>query len=426
MRIGQVIRYPASKSVKEVIDGLQNWYFLTAPPPGSNWPKAMLDSGINTSAMTKSSRIPYLALRSSPHRFGSRDTPWEDIHRPDQGYSRYFGDAKPGNKAATDYLGNQRMLDAFIQQQGDWSSRLDSPPVLIFEAVEESGREKGQFVFHGLAVISRAELVVQSEPKGGRGTFPNYVFELAHLDLAPENETLDWSWINDRRDSAKSALDALSSAPQSWRTWVENGSLGSLRRSVITRGVVTEKMQRPANNSEELKLLKAIYSHYQGRQHRFEGLAEFVIQQIFEDRGIEFKPGWITQGSGDGGFDFVGSVDLDPVGKIRASRQVLLGQAKCEKLDRPTNGLHIARLAARLRRGWLGAYVTTSWFSMPVQREILTDRYPVVLVDGLRLSEVIRKHLTDTGKELHQLLGRLDSEYEHRLGYGDPETVLIR
>ena len=316
------------------------------------------------------------------------------------------------------------MLEAFIQHESTEAGRADSPPVLVFEAVGEAGRLKGQVVFHGVAVITRAELVVQREEGGRRRTFPNYVFELAHLDLSHENESLDWNWINARRNPSVSVRDALRLAPSAWRLWVESGSVGPLRRNVITRGVVTEAMQRPNPGSIEATILQDIYHYYQGRQHRFEALAEFVVEQIFVERGIEYRRGWITQGSGDGGYDFVGSVDLDPVGLLRASRQVLLGQAKCEKMNKPTSGLHIARLAARLRRGWVGAYVTTSWFSMPVQREILADRYPVVLVDGLRLAQVVRKTLLESGLKTGEFLTQVDAMYEGRVGMGDPETVL--
>jgi hypothetical protein len=118
------------------------------------------------------------------------------------------------------------------------------------------------------------------------------------------------------------------------------------------------------------------------------------------------------------------SIDLDPFGSMKSSRQVVLGQAKCEKLTAPTNGLHIARLAARLRRGWVGVYVTTSYFSIPVQREILNDRYPVVLVDGARVASVVRKYMLENGISIEALLDDLSNQYEGRIGFGDPDAVL--
>jgi hypothetical protein len=75
------------------------------------------------------------------------------------------------------------------------------------------------------------------------------------------------------------------------------------------------------------------------------------------------RSGWITPPSSDGGADFVGRFDVGD-GFARA-RLVVLGQAKCE--TGATGGLHMARTIARLRRGWLVVFVTTSYFSEGVR-----------------------------------------------------------
>jgi hypothetical protein len=427
LKIGEILRYPMVISEKETVDGLPNWYFETRGPDGKGWSVVRMDSGINTSAISGLSvpRIPYLAIRSSPHRFGTSTTPWEDVHRPDQGFARYFGDAKPGVKSAEEYLGNDRMLNAFVLQSGDKADRVEAPPILVYEAVPYAGRTKGQVMFHGVGVITRAELVVQRHEKS-QSTFPNYVFEIALLDLSQENEELNWEWINARRDPTFTSEECLQLAPSAWKKWVSAGPAGlvGLRRNVITRNVVSEKMQRPSKGSSEEKILKGIYDYYSGKNHRFEAMAEFVVQEIFREQHTDYKPGWITQGSGDGGYDFVGAVDLDPIGALKSSRQVVIGQAKCEKLDKATNGMHIARLAARLRRGWIGVYVTTSYFSIPVQREVLVDRYPVILIDGGRVASVVRRYLIDHGIELQELLEEISGIYENRIGFGDPDAIL--
>lgn len=318
------------------------------------------------------------------------------------------------------------MLEAFVLQKGDKSDRLLAPPILVFEAVPEGDRIKGQVRFHGLGLITRAELVVQRDPKSSQ-TFPNYVYDIALLDLATENDEFSWDWINSRRTGSVDNTETLKLAPESWRKWVERGpsSVSSLRRNVITRNVVSVKMQQPPAGSPELTTLQTIYDHFAGKKHRFEALAEFATEQILGAQGVAYKPGWITQGGSDGGFDFVGSIDLDPSSPLACSRQVVLGQAKCEKLTAATNGVHIARLAARLRRGWIGVYVTTSYFSLPVQREVLTDRYPIVLIDGRRLASVVNRYLLDEGITLADLLKTLSASYESRIGFGDPEAVLV-
>ena len=427
MRIGEILRYPSNISLDQSVDGLPNWYFETRGPDGSGWSVVKLDSGINTSAINSSieHRVPFLAVSSSPHRAGTSATPWEDIHRPDQGYSRYFGDAKPGDKTAEEYLGNDRMLDAFVLQSGDRSDRVTAPPILVFEAVPYGGRVKGQRIFHGLGVITKSELVVQREEKS-RKTFANYVFDIALLDLAEENENLDWKWINARRDPSFTAEECLSFAPASWKKWVATGSSAvvGLRRNVVTKSIVSEVMQRPPKGSSEEEILQTIYKHYSGKEHSFATLAEFVAQEVFRQQGVDYKAGWVTQDRGDSGFSFVASIDLDPAGLLKTSSQIVLGQARCEKLDKPTDGLRVAHLASRLRRGWVGIYVTTSYFSMPVQREMLTDRYPVILIDGARVASVVRKYLVDQGIELLTFLDELSEKYEGRIGFGDPDSLL--
>ena len=425
MKIGEILRYPSKPTMRSQIDGRRNWYYETAAPSGQQWSRVKLDSGINCSENLGdvSRPNPYIAIRSSPHRFGSISTPWEDIHRPDQGYSRYFGDNKPGGGIASDSLGNRRMLSAFVLQAGNRFDREQAPPILVFEAVPDGGRTKGQVLFHGFGVISRAELVVQRS-KGG--TFPNYVYDIALLDLAKESEEFSWEWINARRNPSIPIEESTALAPSSWRSWVKEGaiSIPRLRRNVLSQRIVSEAMQKPAKGSVEERLLVDIYEYFAGRKHDFEMLAEFATQEVLQEQGVNFNPGWITQGSGDGGFDFVGSIDLDPSSPFTSSRQVILGQAKCEKLTRPTNGLHIARLAARLRRGWLGVYVTTSYFSYAVQREILEDKYPMVLIDGRRLAETVRRYLTNNDIELATFLSQFTNRYLERIRIGDPEMVL--
>jgi hypothetical protein len=101
----------------------------------------------------------------------------------------------------------------------------------------------------------------------------------------------------------------------------------------------------------------------------------------------------------------------------------VLGQAKCEA--RATGGLHLARTVARLRRGWLGVFVTAGYFSEPAQREVLDDQYPLVLVHGLRLAEeVLRMAFERHGSDVTALLHAVDLGYRGRLQLRRPEEIL--
>ncbi len=102
------------------------------------------------------------------------------------------------------------------------------------------------------------------------------------------------------------------------------------------------------------------------------------------------------------------------------------GQAKCVSLDSPTHGNHIARTVARLKRGWIGAFVTTSYFSEAVQQEVIEDRYPIVLIHGKRVAEEVIKivHAEDKYESVRDLLDELSDEYPNRIQQRQPEEIL--
>jgi hypothetical protein len=430
MRIDQVLRYGRERDPSTpTIDGLANWWCETSPPPGSQLTAVTLEAGIWSPAFRSlkgaERRVPVVVLRSSPHKVGTEANPWFDVHRSDLGYSRYYGDNKSETRTqAHETPGNRRMLTAAALHKGDRAARLAAPPVLVFEGVSHGERRKGQIAFRGLGVIERAELVVQRGSTGS--SFTNFRYDLVLLDLAEDDDCLDWTWINHRRMSEWPLEACLESAPTAWRRWVEGGAavLDRLRRRVLSSRVVADSDQKPLTSSYEELVLRQIYAYFENKRHQFELLADFVASEILRSQGIAYRSGWVTRAQSDGGVDFVGRIDLDP-GGFASSRLVVLGQAKCETLERPTNGIHLARLAARLRRGWVGVYVTTSYFSRSVQREVLDDRYPVVLVHGRRVAEVVVQYLRANGLDLEAFLTGLTEDYETRVGGGDPDLVLL-
>jgi hypothetical protein len=143
---------------------------------------------------------------------------------------------------------------------------------------------------------------------------------------------------------------------------------------------------------------------------------------IAESHG-RYRPGWITRGSGDHGVDFVGRLDVGS--GFSSTSLVVLGQAKCERPDSSTSGKDIARTVARLRRGWIGCYVTTGTFSASTQEEVVEDRYPLILVPGSKVAQAVRTIALRDGITVERLLQRVDSSYLSRLRDRDPEQVLI-
>jgi hypothetical protein len=200
--------------------------------------------------------------------------------------------------------------------------------------------------------------------------------------------------------------------------------LPRLRRHVSRLAIVQTADQRPADGSRYHEVLKRIYAFYTGRKCHFAALASSVAAHVLSRSGAVYREGWITPGSGDHGTDFVGRLTIGS--GFASVKLVVLGQAKCESLGSATGGLHIARTVARLRRGWIGVYVTTSYFSEPVQREVFEDQYPLILVHGRDVAEIAGQLASESGhKELEEYLSALDARYESLISHRRPEEILF-
>lgn len=426
MKIGQILSYPQPRRPDDpLVDGLSNFFFETACP---GLPMAGLERGINpikAVATDNGPIVPAILIRSSPHRTGSVATPWQDFHDPDNGHIRYFGDHKYGAAGSPESSsGNKALLrQRALHQSPDLAERRRAAPLLFYLAVPQDGRVKGNVRFQGLGVLDRVELVTQWDRHASRA-FANYRYDLVILSLAPEAEMLDWEWINARRlGQPLGATEKL--APKAWRAWMAGGpsALPRLRRSVARMATVEPAAQRPAIGSKEAQILDDVYSYYAKKKAAFEGLAEVITESVLRDSGSEYMRGWITPKSGDHGADFVGRLDVGT--GFAKTRLVVLGQAKCEKPTSPTGGRDIARTAARLRRGWLGAYVTTSFFSRPVQEEVIEDEYPLILINGLQIAESLLQIMFERGlTKVEPILEEIESEYPARISYRRPSEIL--
>jgi hypothetical protein len=350
-------------SVPSEIDGLPNYFHLTKLE-GAKY--ALLERGINPIAVVDSPnepRIPAILISSSPHKTGSEQTPWHDTFGPDRGFARYYGDNKSAGVAPERVAGNAHLLNQFrLHTSPERTGRLRAVPFVLFRRVTVEGRPKGNFMFQGFGIVTAAKLVTQIAPSSGIA-FANFAFDLAVFSMANEGKIFDWAWINSRRDPNLSDEECLSRAPKNWQTWTSKGTpvLETCRR-LVERYVI---------------VLRAIYRFYDGRKYRFENLASMVASEIVAESGAEYREGWLTPPTGDGGWDFVGRIRIGA--EAIGANVVCLGQAKCEKPSSPTNGNSIARLVARLQRGWLGFYLTTSYFSAAVQKEVQTAKYPMCL-----------------------------------------------
>ena len=161
------------------------------------------------------------------------------------------------------------------------------------------------------------------------------------------------------------------------------------------------------------------YSHYQNNPFGFEYLAKDVTRLLIEDSGTICHDGWVTKASGDGGYDYVLRIDIGNHG-LSQVRQVVLGQAKCYERNNGVSGKDVDRIIARLKRGWLAAFVTTSYFTNATQQEILEDNYPILLITGKQVAEIVNKELYRKNISLDKYLKSLNMEQE----YKNPEDIL--
>lgn len=402
--IGQEIYYQKSESmITEQQNGLLNFTYLVSQASQAN--KPLLERGITKISELSSytgSAIPGIMISSSPHKKGSETNPWYDVFDPDRGRIEFFGDSKaPGQLSSP---GNRLLLNqAESHLSSSASLRENAAPLFFFERVR-----KGVVKFQGYGVIEKVELVSQSSPK--LGNFSNYKFTFAVLSLAEEGEMLNWDWVDARRDSNPIENDLR---PKSWSNWITKGNLAlhELRRSVLVAQFKRTEEQLPTRGSIEDKTLEEIYNHFshKSRKHNFELLSLKIVNHLIENSGGVVSKGWVTKASSDRGVDFVTSFRVG-TGSTNLPIAVI-GQSKCESTGKATGGINLSRTVSRIQRGWIGAYVTTSYFTEDAQKEVIEDQYPLLLVDGLTVAKVCIE-LVEQGNfsSLTSLLEQIDSE----------------
>jgi len=431
--VGDVLRYAKGGSTDQALaDGLGNYWFLQEDSAG-RYKRMLLEAGINVPvevAATDAPRRPVIALRSSPWKAGAESNPWHDVFDLDHGHVRYYGDHKPSTHGPIgSSRGNRELLRAWrLHSSGNSDERAAAPPVLLFKAVPvyKGGRriDKGHVEFCGVGVIERLEHVLQRDPKSGK-SFPNLVVDLDMVEMDP-SDAMDFRWIDDRRDPELTAREALRFAPTSWARWVRQGRvcLPLIRRRVLSSRVLGKSEQLPAIGSRDEGILQTIYHAFDDNKHAFEWLASRVAERVLGASGAEYDGGWLTKAGGDGGMDFVGRLD---VGTSAANTPlVVLGQAKCVEPNSSVSPDQVARLVARLRRGWIGVFVTTGHFSRQAQVEVVDDEYPVVLIPGRVLAETVHLLAEESFLgDVAQLLCSALADYPSAITHRRPSEILV-
>lgn len=420
IRIGEVFRvqHGADGAPQTSNHALRSYQDITR---GSREKSADIQKGIWAYKPVRTAaglRTPALVLHSNPYKGGTEGAPWIDEIEPDMGYAVFHGDNRSALRLPYESRGNALLLEAF-QMAMDPARRASTPPVLLFSQAEVDGSRKGYREFCGYGVPARLSLVAQREgPK--LPYFTNVLADLVLFRLDEENEELDLNWIDLRRDGQVSDEVALEASPAAWRKWVREGetAFDSVRRRTARSQVTSSEAQAPPNELEA-SLLEQIVQAYSDDKHSFEGLAALVADRVL---GASCTRAWVTKRSGDGGVDFVSRISHGS--GFSSVKLVVLGQAKCTKPSTAVSGMDLARLVARLQRGWIGVFVTTGVFSDRCQTELIEDHYPVALVNGARLVREVRQLLTEEGIGLEELVARERRWYEEHVSMNRPERVL--
>ena len=430
----EVLWKPREDTTGQEWNGHRNFWLLTDSPDGTHIRQT---AGINPIAKVKTAssntRRPAIAVFLTPA--GERNRlPWLDEVDLDTGFIRYFGDNRPDlHGPAEAAAGNSELLRQIeLYSSNSEGDRASAAPILFFRNLG-SGEGEPLTEFLGFGLIKAAHRITQLH----RGsTFTNYTYDCVlmngHESIGGE-ELLRMDWIDARRSSQVTDSEALAMAPASWRYWAQHG-IGSIdtpevRRYVHRYPIWDYDDQVPAEDSSLGNTLAQVYRHYEGDyKHGFQALAALVSMRVIGQPGLTYFEGWVTPVGPDGGVDFVQRLDLGA--GLSRTPLVVLGQAKCKKPWPKGNGVsaeELARVVARLRRGWIGSYVTTSFFTDSAQKEQVADKYPLMLIPGRRVAELSEELRDELGfATLSKFLGWLDEEYAVMVSRArpDPEDIV--
>jgi hypothetical protein len=301
------------------------------------------------------------------------------------------------------------------------------------------GTTKGYRKFIGYGIVTKTEIRQEYLPRKKNNdsvskVFSNYLFEITLLKTDDDNK-IDWDWIKDRRDPAIPKENINNKAPKAWKKWVKNGSsiLSESMQKIRYYDVSTKDEQVSELENHHILILDKIKDKYDKSKEkgRFEALASLAASVYFGDE--KYTRGWITKLSGDMGVDFIGRLKIyneaipNPKGTVLGQTSILvLGQAKCRTDYKRAyeNATDIARVASRLKRGNMGIFVTTGTYSPATQHEVILDGYPIILINGRQLADLINAYSIKTGKTIDDILQECYKYYDSNQSDKPPEHIL--
>lgn len=325
---------------------------------------------------TKSTDIEDCAFCVLVSNFGESE--WPDSLNYEIGQFTYYGDnRKAGNAISSTVVGGNRFLESIFRKLHS-QDRQSIPPILCFEVVK--GAATTHMKFLGLAAPGAQglgptdDLVAIWKISSGK-RFQNYRAIFSIL----KEELLSKDWLNDMVEGI--APGDSKHCPESWSYWVKTGIYKVLECSKEL--TPRKKSEQLPQGKLEISVLKYLFDNLSDREF------EYASAELVKLVDPSFRDLVVTRASRDGGRDVIGSYYLGhEEHQIRLSAFV---EAKKWKLDSAIGVKQVMRLISRLKHRDIGVFITTSFFDPQVQKELLEDGHPVMLISGGDIARLLIK-----------------------------------
>jgi hypothetical protein len=315
------------------------------------------------------------------------ESEWPDSIDLESGTFTYYGDNRSAGRPLEETaVGGNRLLE-YVFRLLHVGDRASIPPFLCFSKFKDDTGTQMRFL--GLACpgaegLSGLEDLVAVWRVQGQLRFQNYrsVFTILKVDAVSH------AWLQDLVDGTRPAESPH--CPPAWRLWVATGAYSALR--CARQPQPRTRAQQAPQTSEEEAVLKHVFEQLTPRE--FEFFAAALMPRV-DRRFVELT---VTPAVRDGG--------RDVLAKYRVGHdlhQVLIDaiiEAKHWQRTAAVGVKPIMRLLARLKHRDLGVFVTTSFFEAQVQRELVEDGHPVLLISGGDIARIlIANELGGQGRE---------------------------
>lgn len=320
------------------------------------------------------------------------DPDWPDEIDIYNGTVTYFGDNKKPGKELHDTKvgGNSILRKIFDDLHNDRKGEI--PPIFLFT----KGAKGRDVIFRGLLVpgasnLSEHEDLVAIWKSDSDSRFQNYKAIFSILDEGNINN----SWLSDLRLGVKNSIHE----PEQWIKW-KNGHAYSILQSEKSISFRSIKEQLPEQKLHK-ELVHQIYEFASDDSYLFENVAANIFK-LADSHVVSWD---LTRRSRDGGRDAIGKYFIGDE-KNGVSVDFSL-EAKCYSFSNGVGVKEISRLISRLRHRQFGVLVTTSYIGEQVQKELIEDGHPIVLISARDIAEILLRNGINNTQSLQRWLHQI-------------------